>query len=121
MKKVLGIALLSVLVGCIASAGGGKLTIAKHENGKTASTGYLLNDNLKVGDWVYFFESGGKEKEGRYVEDQMQGAWTFWHANGRKRGEGTFKKGKPDGVWTYWDGKGNFTMTETYKNGELLQ
>jgi antitoxin component YwqK of YwqJK toxin-antitoxin module len=100
MKKALGLGLLYVLVGCSEPhdpPGGGELSITKHENGKTASRGYMLNDHIKVGDWVYFFEKGQKEKQGSYFEDQMEG------------------------VWTWWDDKGNVTKTETWENGKLVK
>ena len=94
MKKALGIALLSALVGCSDSTGGGKLTITKHDNGKTASRGYMLNDHIKVGDWVYFFEDGKREKEGGYVEDQMHGTWTFWLPDGSESWTANYKNGE---------------------------
>ena len=120
MKKALGLALLCVLVGCSDPTGGGKLTITKHENGQTASRGYLLNDNIKVGDWVYFYENGKQEKQGSYFEDQMHGEWTFWHDNGQKESEGGYKVGKRDGVWTLWDDQGNGTHVFEWKDGEML-
>jgi antitoxin component YwqK of YwqJK toxin-antitoxin module len=105
MKKVLGLGLLCVLVGCSEPhdpTGGGELAITKHEDGKTASRGYVItnavsDEPIKVGDWVYFYEDGQKEKQGSYLEDQMEG------------------------VWTRWDDKGNVTKTETYKNGKLVK
>lgn len=120
MKTVLGIALLSVLVACSEPhdpTGGGKLAIAKHENGRTASRGYMLNDHIKVGDWVYFFEDGKKEKQGSYSEGQMQGTWTYSNRFGEKDRECTYKNGEVEGLWTAWNilhhkGEG------TYKNGK---
>jgi hypothetical protein len=84
MKNIALLISLLFLVGCDDPTGGGKLTITKHENGKTASRGYMLNDHIKVGDWIYFYDDGSKEKVGRYFEDQMHGVWTSWHKNGQK-------------------------------------
>ena len=55
MKKALGLSLLCLLVGCSDPTGGGKLAITKHENGKTASRGYVItnavsDEPIKVGD-----------------------------------------------------------------------
>jgi antitoxin component YwqK of YwqJK toxin-antitoxin module len=139
MKKALVIGLLCVLVGCSDPTGGGELTITKHGNGKTASRGYMLNDHIKVGDWVYFFEDGQKEKQGTYHEDQKHGTWTFygngqkgserpykngelegvwtsWHENGKKWGETTYKDGQAEGVWTYWHDNGQKKTEGTMKD-----
>ncbi len=145
MEKALGLSLLCVLVGCSDPTGGGMPTISKHDNGKTASRGYMLNDHIKVGDWVYFDEDGRKSAETTYKNGKREGVSTEWHDNGQKLREGTwqngkvdgvltewyangqkktewaFKDGKGEGVWTYWDDKGNVTKTETYKNGKLVK
>ena len=114
---------LSLLVGCSDPTGGGELTITKHKNGRTASRGYVIEDavddkHIKVGDWVYFFGNGNKEKEGRYFEDQMHGNWTFWHENGQKLSEGEYKNGKPEGLWVNWYENGQKLGESEYKNGK---
>ena len=89
MKKILVALSLLALVGCDDASGGGKLAITKHENGKIASRGYIIPtagrhpnaagiEPIKVGEWVYFYEDGQKEKQGTYLEDQMHGSWQFW-------------------------------------------
>ena len=103
MKKMLGLGLLCALVGCSDPHdpnGGGKLAITKHENGATASRGYVItnavsDEPIKVGDWVYYYEDGQKEKQGSFFEGQREGGWTFWYENGQKRFEGTYRDGKP--------------------------
>jgi len=42
----------------------------------------VSDEPIQVGDWVYFFEGGQKEKQGSYLEDQMHGTWTFWLPGG---------------------------------------
>lgn len=91
---MLGIALISLFVACSDPIGGGSLTITRHDNGAPASRGYLLNGHSKVGDWVYFYDSGHKEKEDRYIQDGKEGAWTFWHDGGQKKGGFTYRKGQ---------------------------
>ena len=118
MKNIALLISLLFLVGCDDPTGGGKLTITKHENGKTASRGYMLNDHIKVGDWIYFYDDGSKEKVGRYFEDQMHGAWTSWHKNGQKAAEGTYKAGEEEGFWTYWHENGQKAAEGTYKAGQ---
>jgi len=118
MKTALGLGLLCVLVGCSVPhdpTGGGELAITKHENGTTASRGYVMtnlesDEPIKVGDWVYFYADGQKYKQGSYCEGLMEGVWTFWHENGQKKGAGTYKNGKFEAVWSYW-----------HKNGERIK
>jgi antitoxin component YwqK of YwqJK toxin-antitoxin module len=144
MKKVLVLFLLCVLVGCSDLTGGGKLTITKYEDGKTATRGYLLGDQIKVGSWVYFDDSGKREKQGRYVEGQMHGEWTFWlpdgseswtatyehgegprngmivelHDNGQKKRDSTWKNGQREGVVTSWRENGKKEFDGTFKDGK---
>ena len=148
MKAIFTLGLLCVLVGCSDATGGGKFTIANHENGKTASRGFLLDNEVKVGNWIYFYDDGlTLMKRGRYVNGKMHGQWSFlmpdatspwtaeyehgeglrngfeitYHENGKKSSEGLFKNGSKAGVWTEWDDKGDVTKTDTYKNGELVK
>ena len=142
MRKALGFALLSVLAGCNDPTGGGKLTITKHENGKTASRGYMLTDHIKVGDWVYFFENGQMCQRGRYVDHQRHGTWTFWLAEGGPpwtatytygrgpengwaekpstettlRSTGCRREGLREGVWTVWRENGRKWASGPFKN-----
>ncbi|MFT6078064.1 MAG: antitoxin component YwqK of YwqJK toxin-antitoxin module [Planctomycetota bacterium] len=89
MSKVLGIALIYLFVACSDPIGGGSLTITRHANGAPASRGDPLNGHSKVDDWAYFYDSGHKEKEGRYIQDRKEGVWTFWLDGGQKNSEFT--------------------------------
>lgn len=66
-----------VLVGCSDPTGGGKSTIMKHENGKTASRGLILNDHITVGAWTCSYEDDlTLMKHGHQVKDQMHWKWS---------------------------------------------
>lgn len=124
MKKVLGLCLLCIVIGCSVPAGGGEVAIAIHEDGKIASRGYVItnavsDEPIKVGDWIYFLEGGEKEKQGRYLEGQKDGVWTQWYDNGQKRSEGTFEAGKKEGVWTGWSATGHKWGASIFKNDEV--
>jgi len=109
MKKALLALSLLALVGCDDPTGGGKLAITKHENGKTASRGYVItnavsDEPIKVGDWVYYYEDGQKEKQGSYLEDQMHATWTFWLPGGSEPWTAEYKNGEGSK-------NGRFTLT----------
>ena len=122
MKKALGLGLLCVLVGCSDPhdpTGGGKLTITKYDNGKTALRGYVITDavseaHIKVGDWVYFFEDGQKEKQGTYLEDQMHGSWQFWLPDDSESWTAEYTNGEGSK-------NGRFTLTSDDLRGLLIQ
>ena len=141
MKKALGLGLLCVLVGCSEPhdpTGGGKLAITKHENGKTASRGYVItnavsDEPIKVGDWVYHYENGQKRSEGTCKNGKPEGVWTFTSKTGvaitasfaggvepdmKWTDNGWLVDGKEEGVWTYWHDNGQKKQEGTYKDGK---
>ena len=115
---MLGLGLLCVLVGCSEPhdpTGGGELAITKHRDGlTTASRGYVIpntvsDEPIKVGDWVYYYKDGQKEKQGSYLEDQMHGTWTFWLPGGSESWTAEYKNG---------DGNKNGVQTLRWANGQ---
>ena len=143
MKTVLGSAWICVVVGCGGESAAGLQAITKHDNGNVASRGSMLNDEAKVGEWVYFYDNGQKEKQGHYINNLMQGTWTFWLAdgsdswtaqyekgaganngrittaykNGQKKTESTYRDGRQHGVATVWHETGRAIQEQHYRNG----
>ena len=69
MKKVLGLGLLCVLVGCSAPTGSGEPVIER-------------------------YESGQKKKEGTYKSGKREGVWTYWDDKGNVTKTETYKNGE---------------------------
>ena len=71
---------LIALVGCDNPTGGGRLVVTKHENGKTASRGYVApvaqdGEPVKIGYWTLFWDSDGKKVSGHSAENLKEVAW----------------------------------------------
>lgn len=94
---------------------------------KMYSDGSLVND----GEYVEWYPSGQKYKEGKFVDGLEQGEWTFWHENGQIAKQPSYVEGKLDGKWTvlredgspieersYIDGKRHGTFVAYDESGE---
>jgi antitoxin component YwqK of YwqJK toxin-antitoxin module len=137
MNKALGIALLSALVACREphdSAVDGKLIITIHENGKTASRGYMRNEVIKVGHWTYWHDNEQKSEEGTFKDGKKEGDWTLTSATGvaitvpyaagvgldaKWTDHGWLVDGKKEGSWIYWHDNGQKSFAGPTKNGKL--
>ena len=97
------------------------------------------------GPYRSFFESGNKNEEGRYSENQMVGEWKFYfdlpenplkesvqfvdnvengpfreyHENGQLKAEGTYKDEFEDGLFREYDDRGNLIKEIEYQDGRL--
>jgi antitoxin component YwqK of YwqJK toxin-antitoxin module len=96
---------------------------------------------VENGPYTTWYDNGGKEYEGVYVNGRLEGAATRWHRNGVKASEQYYTHGlrngprymwdengmlrkeehfvddKPDGVWTTWDEEGRIKARQTYDKG----
>ena len=95
--------------------GGGEAFVEMHPNGEKKSSGYIFGKNVRVGEWTFWYESGQKESEGRYVDHQKDGPWTFYHENGKKDAEGEYKEGQREGEWTAWNETGEKESEGAYE------
>ena len=114
MKKTFLLSLACALVACSGSANGGELTTTTHENGKTASKGYVITNvetgkSVKTGDWVYFYANGQKEMQGSYLEGEMHGTWQFWMSDGSQSWTDEYENG---------EGPVNGMFVDHHKNGQ---
>lgn len=114
------------------SAIDGKLTITTHENGKTASRGYMRNAVIKVGHWTYWHDNEQKSEEGTFKNGEKEGDWILTSATGvaitvpyaagvgpdtKWTDHGWLVDGKIDGAWIHWHENGKRKQEGTYKNG----
>jgi len=98
--------------------GGGRMFIEEYASGSPKHRGYIKGQNVRTGEWVYWWENGQRQAEGRYVDHLEEGLWVGWHENGQKAFEGSFKNGEKEGLWTRWDENGQKESEGSYKNGE---
>jgi len=86
------------------------------ESGQKQSEGKYLNDKHE-GRWTYWFENGNIKSEGSYIAGNLEGEWTYWHETGEKKSKGNFFKSNKNDSWTYWYQNGRVEGEEKYKTG----
>jgi antitoxin component YwqK of YwqJK toxin-antitoxin module len=69
------------------------------------------------GNWLEYYEHGGKKFEGEFDEDQPIGMHIWWYSNGQKMAEGRFEAGKAHGHWTWWHENGQKQKDGSFQQG----
>jgi antitoxin component YwqK of YwqJK toxin-antitoxin module len=145
------------VTGCHASATAGRIASSQPARQKTeVIEEYWPNGKLRLrhellhqpdgttvenGTYATWFDNGGRDYEGHYVNGRLEGLATRWHRNGVKESEQYYAHGlrngprymwdengllrkeehfvddKPDGVWTTWDEEGQIKARQTYDKG----
>ena len=54
-------------------------------------------DNLKVGEWIYYYEGGMIEQRGNYQDDKPTGTWKWFYESSNILREEEFTNGKENG------------------------
>jgi uncharacterized protein len=89
-----------------------------YENGKLESEGKYSTGN-REGDWIYYYDNGEKKAEGIYIASLAEGIWEYWHESGEKKAEGKYYNDNKEGIWNYWYTNGQLKNVETYTKGEI--
>ena len=87
-----------------------------YENGMVESEGRYVNDKSE-GVWNYWYENGKLLSCGSFINDLKEGKWTYWYENGSIKSEGMYKKGNHEGDWVYYFDNGNIKSMGKYVNG----
>jgi|GEM_PF-3556282 len=95
-----------------------------YENAKIRSKGaYEVKGRFKkrTGHWTTFYESGEKESEGEYIDNDKAGRWQEWYANGNQREDGFFEKGAYDGKYKDYFENGQLRSEGEFKSKGKLK
>jgi len=76
-----------------------------YESGQLRLVGNYKN-NIKHGQWLYYFENGNKSDESWYSNGLINGRSTSFYLNGKLRSSGYYQKGERTRMWTYFNEKG---------------
>jgi len=88
------------------------------EDGKLYGFG-LVNGDLNVGEWKYYFTSGNLKSIGKYDDrGKRQGLWKFYYFNGKYEGEENFVNGVLEGPVMYNYTNGKLSLKGFYKDGK---
>lgn len=76
--------------------------------------------DLHHGPSKMWFESGKRQVEGFYQQDQRSGTFTYWYANGQVAATGEFADDLPNDVWVWWHENGQKAAVGKYRAGALV-
>lgn len=77
-------------------------------------------EGVKKGYWMEYYEHGGLEAKGNYVNGKMNGYWMVYHDNGNLEAKGNYINGKRDGIWKEYNPTGRLESKDVYKNGKFI-
>ena len=70
---------------------------------------------------TYFYKSGNKKAEGKYINEKFEGKWLFYRENGQLQQEGHFKDNQKDGEWIRFNTKGEIEYHAEFKEGKEVK
>lgn len=88
------------------------------ENGNLIGKGIVNIEGDRVGDWVFYYKSGNKKSEGRYIKNRRVYFWKYYFESGEIEQQGNFKRGRPNGKWECYFENGALMREEYYKKGK---
>ncbi|HIF14436.1 MAG TPA: hypothetical protein EYQ86_03560 [Bacteroidetes bacterium] len=77
----------------------------------------MYKDNLKVGEWIYYFEGGMIEQRGSYSDGLLSGTWRWYYENLNVFREEEFLKGRENGNLVEYSDTGSVITQGQYING----
>ena len=92
-----------------------------YESNKLQFVGYYtsISPKKRTKKHVWFFESGQKQIEGEFRENNRQGQWDYFYESGQKKKQGFFEEGYRSGNWTWWHEDGTLESKATYAKGKI--
>lgn len=106
------------------SKDGSSFTEFHWKDGAVAAKGYFNSKRQKHGQWIYYFESGEKQKIIDYRNGEKDGIETSFYRNGNKLIENHNKFNKKEGEYLFYFMNGNIRQRGFYlagmKQGEFI-
>ena len=90
-----------------------------YPKGKRQMDGTYKN-NLRDGQWIYWYENGFKWSEGSFREGKNEGKRLTYFENGKLRYEAYYKEGVRVGKWKFFDEKGKLIQEINYSAADTL-
>ena len=97
-------------------------TISKEEfwaNGNRRIQGGF-KDNLRDGEWTYWFENGNVWSKGSFKKGLSEGKFDVYNEDGSRYMQSSYKSGKPDGIWIFFD-KNKKKKEVYFVNGKIIK
>jgi len=90
------------------------------ESGAISEEGYYKND-LKTGQWIFYYVDGAPESIGSFVADEKNALWGFFYPNDQLKQEQSWKNGRLQNVSRFYSIKGEELDAGSLLNGKVEQ
>jgi antitoxin component YwqK of YwqJK toxin-antitoxin module len=77
----------------------------------------VYEDNIKVGEWIYYYEGGMIEQRGSYQDGKPSGTWKWFYESSKILREEEFTKGRENGNLVEYSDTGSIITQGQYING----
>ena len=84
-----------------------------YENGQQEYVG-TFNDNLRTGNWKYWYDNGQLWTECEYKNGLKHGKTKNYFKNGQLKIQGQYEQNKMSGTWVFYNEKGEKQKELTY-------
>ena len=85
----------------------------KYASGMIKMKGFYIRGK-REGEWICFFETGGKQSEGFFKNGLRDGKALVYYENGQVYYEGFYKDGREVGKWVFYDKDGKKINEKDY-------
>jgi antitoxin component YwqK of YwqJK toxin-antitoxin module len=69
---------------------------------------------------TYYYKSGKKRAEGKFINSMMEGEWIFYRETGQLWQTGNFRNNKKHGEFTRYDKNDHVEYQETFENNRII-
>jgi antitoxin component YwqK of YwqJK toxin-antitoxin module len=90
----------------------------KHSNGKVWEEGIMLNDKIKYGKWIKYYNTGVLQQVGVYDCGREQGLFKFYHHTGYLHLQESYLCGQRQGKSTTYHSDGKTHIVQYYVKGQ---
>ncbi|MEE4117066.1 MAG: tetratricopeptide repeat protein, partial [Marinilabiliaceae bacterium] len=91
-----------------------------YDSGRIFSMGNRNKDGLEDGYWIYFYETGIKSGEGRFINGERTGEWKYYHEGGKLSSIEPYNNNKLDGKAKLFSEDGTLLSTAAFKDDQIV-
>lgn len=79
--------------------------------------GFILSSGIYDSTWTYFYPNSQKSASGKYKDGIKVGEWIYYNETGKPIQKGKYRKGVIDGTWFWYYDNGQVKREESYIGG----
>jgi antitoxin component YwqK of YwqJK toxin-antitoxin module len=88
-------------------------------NGKLIAEGIVLINGKETGDWVYYYETGKTQAQGKFINGKKTSNWKYYYPSGSIQQVGSYSGGNLTGMWKWYYETSELLKEEYYIYGHL--